>query len=398
MTVGQRRSAARGAGRAAPARCPAGSCATPGHLRAASLGGSPPLYPTLSPTGGERAWRRQIVIASELAWRCRSNPQRDERDCFAALAMTASDTKPKYDPGRGRIIMATFRPTADLEMHYEVDDFIDPWRRPEVVLLLHGNAESGARLVGLGPEAWPAATRWSAAGHARRFWRIDRPMPRRFFRGRSTSSIDDYARLMDHLSGSTGFTLVGAKIGGTIARAFAARRPERVTTLTVVGTPPPLRAGAAEHVPELNAAFERDGVEAWARQTMGGRLGGDFPAEGVEWWIKFMGRTAVSTQLGFSKDDRLRRHSRRFGEDLLPDPGRHHRRQRPRLGRRNPRLAQIAEFAIGGVAGRLVPCRRDPCRALRRGNARFHRRPRRRLNGPAGRPQRHPAQRCLGSE
>jgi pimeloyl-ACP methyl ester carboxylesterase len=62
-----------------------------------------------------------------------------------------------------------------------------------------------------------------------------------------------------------------------------------------------LRAGAAERVPELNAAFERDGVEAWARQTMGGRLGGDFPAEGVEWWIKFMGRTAVSTQLGFMK-------------------------------------------------------------------------------------------------
>ena len=32
---------------------------------------------------------------------------------------------------------------------------------------------------------------------------------------------------------------------------------------------------------------------------MGGRLGSDFPAEGVEWWIKFMGRTAVSTQIGF---------------------------------------------------------------------------------------------------
>jgi pimeloyl-ACP methyl ester carboxylesterase len=34
---------------------------------------------------------------------------------------------------------------------------------------------------------------------------------------------------------------------------------------------------------------------------MAGRLGSDFPAEGVEWWIKFMGRTAVSTQIGFMK-------------------------------------------------------------------------------------------------
>src|SRR5439155_27144759 len=37
----------------------------------------------------------------------------------------------------------------------------------------------------------------------------------------------------------------------------------------------------------------------WARQSMAGRLGSAFPAEGLEWWTKFMGRTAVSTQIGF---------------------------------------------------------------------------------------------------
>ena len=36
--------------------------------------------------------------------------------------------------------MPNFRPTPDLEMHYEVDDFTDPWRRPDTVLMLHGNA------------------------------------------------------------------------------------------------------------------------------------------------------------------------------------------------------------------------------------------------------------------
>ena len=35
------------------------------------------------------------------------------------------------------------RITPDLEMHYEVDDFAEPWREHETVLLLHGNAESG---------------------------------------------------------------------------------------------------------------------------------------------------------------------------------------------------------------------------------------------------------------
>ena len=48
------------------------------------------------------------------------------------------------------------------------------------------------------------------------------------------------------------FHLVGAKIGGTVARAFAARRPERVRTLTVVGTPPPYRKGAEARVPALS--------------------------------------------------------------------------------------------------------------------------------------------------
>jgi pimeloyl-ACP methyl ester carboxylesterase len=32
---------------------------------------------------------------------------------------------------------------------------------------------------------------------------------------------------------------------------------------------------------------------------MGSRLGSAFPPEGFEWWTKFMGRTAVSTQVGF---------------------------------------------------------------------------------------------------
>jgi 3-oxoadipate enol-lactonase len=92
--------------------------------------------------------------------------------------------------------------------------------------------------------------------------------------------IDDVCRLMDAL-GVARFHLVGAKIGGTLARAFAARRPERVRTLSVVGTPPPYRRGAAERAPTLIAEFEQQGVEHWARQSMAGRLGSTFPPAGV---------------------------------------------------------------------------------------------------------------------
>jgi pimeloyl-ACP methyl ester carboxylesterase len=190
--------------------------------------------------------------------------------------------------------MPNFRPSPDLDMHYQVDDFIDPWRTPETILMLHGNAESGL--------AWYA---WVPA--LARHYRVVRPDMRGF--GQSSPMprdypwtldrlIEDFCLLMDHL-GIDRFHLVGAKIGGTIARAFAARRSKRVKTLTVVGSPPPFREGVAEKVPETVRMFEDHGVEYWARQNMANRLGSAFPKEGFDFWVKYMARTALSTQLGF---------------------------------------------------------------------------------------------------
>ena len=177
-----------------------------------------------------------------------------------------------------------------LDLHYEVDDFTDPWTKPDTILLLHGNSESSASWYGWVPLL------------ARRF-RVVRPDMRGH--GQSTVMardfpwtldviIDDYARLMDSL-GVPRFHLVGAKIGGTVARVFAARHPERVTTLTLVGAPLPFMENRAS----MTAEFEQHGLEHWARRTMGARLGKSFPPEGVEWWIQFMGRAPLSTQLGF---------------------------------------------------------------------------------------------------
>ena len=112
--------------------------------------------------------------------------------------------------------MPNFRPSPDLDMHYEVDDFTDPWKKPETILLLHGNAESGL--------AW-----WAWVPALARHYRVVRPDMRGF--GQSTAMprdypwtldrlVEDFCLLMDHL-GIDRFHLVGAKIGGTVARAFA---------------------------------------------------------------------------------------------------------------------------------------------------------------------------------
>lgn len=180
-----------------------------------------------------------------------------------------------------------------VELNYRVDDFTDPWRKSAAVLMIHGNNESGAAWYGWVP-------------HLARHYKVVRPDMRGF--GDSTPMprdfpwtldvvIDDYVRLMDAL-GIGRFHLVGAKIGGVIGRAFAARRPERVLTLTVVGSPPPVRADRATLADRVKEVEEL-GIEHWARRTMGGRLGSAFPREGVEWWIQYMGRTAVSTEAGF---------------------------------------------------------------------------------------------------
>ena len=182
---------------------------------------------------------------------------------------------------------------SDMEMHYEVDDYTDPWTKPETILMLHGNAESAL--------AWTA---W--VPHLARRYRVVRPDRRGF--GQSTAMpadfpwtfdvlIDDHIRLMDTL-GIERFHLVSAKWGGTLARVFAARRPDRVLTLTVAGTPAAARPGG-DVIPKLVEEFKTRGIEDWVKRTMGLRLGSKFPPEAVQYWIDFMSRAPVSTLIGF---------------------------------------------------------------------------------------------------
>ena len=187
--------------------------------------------------------------------------------------------------------------STSINMHYVIDDYTDPWKKPEAVLMMHGNLESHA--------SWYA---WVPV--LARYFKVVRPDMRGY--GQSTPPvpadypwtidvpIDDFIALMDQL-GIQKFHLIAAKIGGFIARRFAARFPERVLSLTVVGTPPPIYDTAAR-VESLTKDIAENGIEPWARRTMSGRLGNKFPPEGAEWWIKMMARTPVSTQLCFVKN------------------------------------------------------------------------------------------------
>jgi pimeloyl-ACP methyl ester carboxylesterase len=190
--------------------------------------------------------------------------------------------------------MPTARVAPDVNLHYVVDDYTDPWRRPETVLMLHGSSESGAVWYGWVPHL---AREFHVVRPDMRGFAQSTPMPRDF--GWDLDVIvDDFAALMREL-GVERYHLVGAKIGATIARRFAARHAERVATLTLVGAPPPRREHKPGVLDEWLARVEREGVASWAQNTMGARLGRDFPREGVQWWTELMGRTPLSTELGF---------------------------------------------------------------------------------------------------
>lgn len=190
--------------------------------------------------------------------------------------------------------MPTLRIDRDLLLHYVVDDYTDPWRSPETLVLLHGLGESGAVWYGWAP---PLARDYRVVRPDLRGFGQSTPMPTGF-----SWSVDllvaDTLALIDALNCDR-IHLVGAKLAGTVARAFAARHPERMHTLTVVGSPPPLWPGRAERLPALIAELRASGVEGWARKSMASRLGSAFPEEGVEWWIRHMGRTDMDSQIGF---------------------------------------------------------------------------------------------------
>src|SRR2546427_6877986 len=174
--------------------------------------------------------------------------------------------------------MPIFEASRDLQLHYLVDDFTEPWTKPETILLLHGNAESS-----LAWYAWVPllARRFRVVRPDMRGYGASTPMPRDF-KWTLDVIIDDYARLMDSL-GVGRFHLVAAKIGGGIARAFAARRPERVAALTVIGSPPPPRKGA-QRIPPPTQGVATEGGGAWGRRPMAGRLRPPLPPEGGEGW------------------------------------------------------------------------------------------------------------------
>jgi 3-oxoadipate enol-lactonase len=173
----------------------------------------------------------------------------------------------------------------DVRLHYIVDDYTDPWTRPETVLMLHGIGESA--------NAWFA---W--VPHFARRYRVVRPDLRGF--GESTSLedtklegvgvwADDLEKLMAHLKCER-VHVVGAKLGALIGMELARRRAPWMASLTIAGLLISPKRVLDPWVDEWCRHIDEHGMEGWARLTMPGRMGNALGPEAYQWWIDEMSR------------------------------------------------------------------------------------------------------------
>ncbi len=174
----------------------------------------------------------------------------------------------------------------DLRLHYTIDDYTDPWKSAPVLILQHGNGRSGA--------FW---YRWIP--YLARFFRVIRPDLRGLglTEGHVPESdltlntlLGDLDALLDEV-GAKDVHFCGESMGGILGLAYAATRPERVRTLTLVATPVFIEDQMKERYSlghgSRTDAMEKMGMRAWLEATTSGtRLPADKQPELFNWYIE----------------------------------------------------------------------------------------------------------------
>src|ERR1043166_7868193 len=142
--------------------------------------------------------------------------------------LTASDPHEKYHGRSPAMTISQHWQASDgTSLHYCLDDFTDPWKKAECLVLLHPGLGSAQRLF-----AW--------VPHLAREYRVARPDLRGH--GQSQPGMNqpltqerlarDLTELLDHLQCDKAH-VAGASAGGMIAMQAALRFPERFASLAL---------------------------------------------------------------------------------------------------------------------------------------------------------------------
>ena len=199
-------------------------------------------------------------------------------------------------------------PVLDLEsgqFHYHVDDFSDPWRRGEPVLLHHaagGNLHRWRAWVPTLARHRPVV-RFDMRGHAG-----TPPPPDMQFSLPDLAA--DIARVMDGLAIDR-VHLVGASAGGIVSLRFAHDFPDRLHSLTLVASTPRLaQMGASMDAGAWRRTLEEEGTRAWLLLDSDKRFGAGTDRAVIEWYADEGSRTSAPAVLGLQRC--------LLAEDLIP--------------------------------------------------------------------------------
>lgn len=128
--------------------------------------------------------------------------------------------------------MPILRRDKEPDLYYEIDDHTDPWRKAPFMVLQHGFGRSS--------KFW-----YRCVPYLSRYYRVIRPDLRGF--GRSTHGIEasaeftvdtcirDLEAILDSI-GAQSVHYCGESLGGILGMPFAAERPQRVRTLTIISS------------------------------------------------------------------------------------------------------------------------------------------------------------------
>ena len=183
--------------------------------------------------------------------------------------------------------MQSFTTSDNLNIHYTIDDYTDPWRTPQTVVMVHAAMGSSRRFY-----AWVPylardfrVVRLDVRGHGESG--VPGPNQLSFER-----LVLDVKELMDHLNIGEAH-LTGSSAGAIVAQGLAIRHPERVLTLASFAATPGMRIGKQDYAGWVSR-IGKSGVATFLRETIKDRFDlNKVDAGFVDWFIAESARTPV---------------------------------------------------------------------------------------------------------
>ncbi len=155
---------------------------------------------------------------------------------------------------------------------YQDHCFVEPWTKPQTVVMVHGNAESS--------RAW---TCW--VPHLAGKYRVVRPDMPGFgasreppgYRWSVTELAADLGRFLEALHIEK-CHLIAAKYGGSVTMEFAIDHSDQLFSLALFGSP--VRGSGSGNADKIRTL----GVREWAAHTQRARLGSNASDAQIAWW------------------------------------------------------------------------------------------------------------------